>query len=90
MALPLIPLATRAALSLAKNKKAREALTKPVGQFFKNRSAVNKAVDVGTAGVAGFGAGVAATNEYNNSKKAKKVVNQPKTATPKMKPKKYR
>jgi hypothetical protein len=42
MALPLIPLAARAALSLAKNKKAREALTKPVGQFLKRRSALEQ------------------------------------------------
>lgn len=37
MALPLIPLAARAALSLARNKKMRDALTKSVGGFLKRR-----------------------------------------------------
>tara|TARA_R100001082_G_C4244614_1_gene108871 strand:+ start:76 stop:330 length:255 start_codon:yes stop_codon:yes gene_type:complete len=37
MALPLIPLAVRAGLALAKNKKAREALTKSVGGFLGRR-----------------------------------------------------
>tara|TARA_R100001443_G_scaffold116968_1_gene139301 strand:+ start:1780 stop:2103 length:324 start_codon:yes stop_codon:yes gene_type:complete len=37
MALPLIPLAVRAGLALAKNKKARELLAKSVGGLFKKR-----------------------------------------------------
>ena len=37
MALPLIPLAVRASLALAKNKKAREALAKSVGGLFNKR-----------------------------------------------------
>tara|TARA_R100001594_G_C3882909_1_gene226439 strand:- start:110 stop:310 length:201 start_codon:yes stop_codon:yes gene_type:complete len=37
MALPLIPLALRAGLALARNKKAREALTKSVGGFLGRR-----------------------------------------------------
>ena len=99
MTFPLLGL--RALSSLTRNKKAREALAKSVGQFRARRedlakarpaksNAIDKAVDVGTAGVAGFGAGVAATMEYNRNKKAKKVAKQPKTAKPKMKPAKFK
>jgi hypothetical protein len=39
MAAPLLGfLGRRAALALSKNKKAREALTKPVGQFLSRRA----------------------------------------------------
>jgi len=75
MAGPL--LAVRAAASLAKNKKMREALTKSVQAAFKkaprlskpSRKSVNNAVNIGTAGGAGVGVGVTATNEYNKKKK---------------------
>jgi hypothetical protein len=79
MAIQFLPLAARAAASLAKNKKMRESLSKSVQEAFKkaprlskpSRKSVNNAVNIGTAGVAGAGAGVAATSEYNKKKKPK-------------------
>tara|TARA_R100000700_G_scaffold6720_1_gene10362 strand:+ start:32 stop:385 length:354 start_codon:yes stop_codon:yes gene_type:complete len=44
MALPFIPLALRAGAALAKNKKAREALTKSVGGFLKRRQNLSQSL----------------------------------------------
>jgi hypothetical protein len=73
MALPLIPLALRAGLALAKNKKAREALTKSVGGFLKRRQklASGKGLSTGTTFATGtaFGAGGKTIIEANRDKK---------------------
>ena len=93
MALPLIPLALRAGLALAKNKKAREALTKSVGGFLNRRQNLTpllrrgrkpssgKGLSTGTAFATGtaFGAGGKLIIEANRDKKLQEAKKDKKT-----------
>ena len=75
MALPLIPLAARAALSLAKNKKMREALTKSVGGFLKRRQKLTPSQKAATGfpGGLAIGAGTSTVIMDEKLRKAKKM-----------------
>jgi len=70
MALPLALLGLSGRI-IAKNKAARQALTKFARKAKPSQKSVNNAVNIGTAGVAGFGAGVATTNNYKKKSKPK-------------------
>ena len=105
MALPLLGLGARAAFSLAKNKKAREALTKSVGGFLKRRTDLTKTLKqgrnkspslkalTGFPGGAAIGAGTSTVimdKKLREAKKIKKTNNTSVTKKPKRKPVKFR
>ena len=86
MALPLLPIAARV---IAKNKKMREALTKPVGKFLSRRADLATAAKqakksspsvkalTGFPGGLGIGAGTATVMTDKKSQKPKKATGKP-------------
>ena len=68
MALPLVGLAARAAASLAKNKKMREALTKSAGGFLKRRQKLTPSQKAATGFPGGLAVGAGASTVIMDKK----------------------